>query len=193
MKDPGGVQIQAVVAGTCPIAVAIDQRDIKRQKPQQAIDIEDRFDRIRQISAAGFVQDLAQINQSTPGHLLVFRLDLEPLLIAVQFLTKVSHSAIGIRTPGYFPASSRSAPEVFLDEVFIELLDITENPPTLIVDHDLDKIRLGNGKKILANERIERATHHRRITVAVEQVQCLVSVEPLIGVNEVHGEVKRAF
>jgi hypothetical protein len=46
MKDPGGVQIQAVVAGACPIAIAIDHRNIKRQEPQQAVDIEYRFDLI---------------------------------------------------------------------------------------------------------------------------------------------------
>ncbi len=186
MKKTGGVHIQAVVAGACPIAIAIDRHNIKSQEPQQAVYIEDRFDLVRQVFTAGFVQDLAQVDQGAPGFLLVLRLDLEPLLIAVQFLTKVSQSAIGVRAAGYFPASSRSAPKVFLDEVLVELLDIAENPPALAVDHDLDEIRPGGGKEILRDEGIESAAHHRRITVAVEQVQRLVAVEPLPTVNKIH-------
>ena len=60
---------------------------------------------------------------------------------------------------------------MFLDEVLVELLDVTENPPAFAIDHDLDEIRPGGWKEILRDEGIERAAHHRRIAVAVEQVQ----------------------
>jgi len=186
MKNPGGLHIQAVVACACPIAIAIDRHNIKSQEPQQTVDIEDRFDLAREIFTAGFVQSLAQVDEGAPGFLLVLRLDLESLLIAVQLLAKVSQSAIGVRAAGYFPASSCSSPKVFLDEVLVELLDVTENPPTLAVDHDLDEICLGGGKEILRDEGIERTAHHRGIAVAVEQVQRLVAVESLPAFNKIH-------
>ena len=75
---------------------------------------------------------------------------------------------------------------MFLDEVLVELLNITENPPAFAIDHDLDEIRPGGWKEILRDEGIEGAAHHRRIAVAVEQVQCLVAVESLPAVNKIH-------
>ena len=83
VENPGGIHIQAVVACTSPIAIAIDRYNIKSEESQQAVHIKDQLDLGRQIFTAGFVQDLAQVYEGLPGLLIVLRLDLEPLLIAV--------------------------------------------------------------------------------------------------------------
>ena len=65
------IEGNAVVTGADPIAIAIDETNIKCQEPEQAIDIEDFFKFGFQVFRWSLVQHPAQVDKSLPAFFFV--------------------------------------------------------------------------------------------------------------------------
>ena len=72
VKQPGWILINIVVAGSGPVAVTVHQGHINREKPQGTINVQDWTQSFLQILNGRFVQDFAQVNQISPGFVIVF-------------------------------------------------------------------------------------------------------------------------
>ena len=66
VKLPVLVPVDAVVAGPRPVAVAVDERDVEREEPQRAVDVEDRLERRLELRRRRLVQHLAQLDERRP-------------------------------------------------------------------------------------------------------------------------------
>ena len=82
---------------------------------------------------------------------------------------------------------------MFFQKCFVELLSVRVNPPRAVVDHDFDKVDLGNGNVLTDEMRVQCRTHHRSIAIAVEQVERAIAVKILLVVLIVHRDIERAF
>ena len=114
--------IDAVIAGSRPVAVTIGQGDVDCQKPKRALDVEDWFQFLFQLVVRGLVQDFAQLNQSVPRFLLILRFDLKSLSIRLDLITQVPQAPVPLWAATHFPPGALGGVEVFFDENFVELL-----------------------------------------------------------------------
>src|SRR5262245_52694034 len=62
----GDVAVQAVVARTRPVAVAVDERDFHRQESEGTVDVEERGERRLQLVHGCLIQHLAQLRERLP-------------------------------------------------------------------------------------------------------------------------------
>ncbi len=70
-----GIQVDAIVAGSHPVSIAIDQGAVQGQEPERAVDIEHRFQGSFEFIDWRFVERLAELDQVLPGLFVVIGLD----------------------------------------------------------------------------------------------------------------------
>ncbi len=132
---PLRIAIQAVIAGPGPVAVAVDQDVIKRQEPEDTVDVEDRLEGFLELSRRCLVENPAQGNEGLPVRLVVGRRDLEPFLVLLNLLPQVSEAAVGARVPRNLPAGPLAGPILPRQESFASLAHTKPDAPARALRH----------------------------------------------------------
>ena len=96
------IQINAVVTGPSPVAIAIDKRNIVGQKPERGIDVQQRFKLTDQLVLRSFVEHLAEINQALPSLWFILRFDFKTTFVFFNVFAQVSQPTIARGFPFTF-------------------------------------------------------------------------------------------
>ena len=146
VKLPLGIQVDAVITGTGPVPIAVDQGHVKGQEPEQAVHVEDGFQGCLEFLRRCLVERAAQRDQGLPGFGAILRLDLESFTISCNVFTQVPESAVGLWVSTDLPAGTLGGPIVLGNELLVELFDVGVETPTTPLDHNLDEVGLGDGQ-----------------------------------------------
>ena len=192
MEFPGRVSVQAVVAGTRPIAVIIHERVIEGEKPQRAVNVQNRRQRCRDAIGGGLAEKFAELDQGGPLRRVVLALDFVDLLIVRGSVAEIRKTGLRVR-PGRLPTRTVGALEVFFQKLLIELLHVLIDAPVFPVDDHTNKVRLGRRNILPRDVKEEDRAHHRRIFVRVQEVQRPVAAHRLVFVSHIEREVQRVF
>jgi hypothetical protein len=176
---------QVVVTCPRPVAVAVCQDNIQRQELQGGIDIQDRIERCFQLIARCFVQCLAKLDKCGPCLRAVVRFHFETRFVFFKIITKITEPTITVGATTDLPASSLGTIEILSDKFFVELLHAIENTPTFSVNDNLHKIGFGRRNILASDMRVDNGTHHGRVAVTVQEIQCLVTINALVFIDHV--------
>ena len=184
------IAIDRVVAGTNPVAVAVDERVVECQEPECLVDVEHRRESRFELSERCLVERLAELDQRLPVLGVVIRLQAEGSFVIVDVVTDVLQPTASHRTAVDLPPRPLRTRIVLSQKILVELLGTRIDAPALAVDRQLDEVRFRRGNVFPRNVRVQNRVQERRVFVRVEQVQCLVTIEPLLRVHEVKRQVQ---
>src|SRR6185437_2245777 len=136
------------------------------------------------------VQHLAQVDQGFPRLVVVLALDLEDAFVAGAVVAPVFEPAAAAGAAAHLPARAAGRLEVLFQEHLVELLDVGVEAPAFAVDDHFHHVGLGGGHVLAGDVRIEHGAQLRAVLVAVEQVERLVGLEPLLGVGHIERDVQ---
>ena len=102
------------------------------------------------------------------------------------------------------PPSALGLPETFqrvplccskfsFRKVLLNCCELTYSPQLSPIDDNFDEVGLGGRDAFPSDRRINHRTHHRSVAVAVQEIQRLVTVQPLVFIDVVHRDVQRTF
>ena len=191
VESPILIEEQAVIAGPHPVAIPVDQRCIECQKPQGAIDIQNRIQCRLQLVQRCLSQHLGQLDEGFPVFCLVFGLDREDLLVTRDVVAHVLETAPAPGAPRNFPASPFGVTEMPRQKILVELLDIHIQAPAFAVDHHPHVVRPRGGNVLPGDVRIERGVEECRILMRIQQIQRLRSQPILLLVDQIEGDIQR--
>jgi len=100
-------------------------------------------------------------------------------------------TAVALEIGGHPPARAGAGAVRLLQVVLVHLLHVGEHAPALAVDHDVHESCLRHPCVPTAEVGVQDLAQQRRVGVAVEQVERLVALQPLIAVEEVGRDVER--
>ena len=187
-----GIQIDTVIARANPIAIGVHQTNVESKKPKQLIDVANRLQLCRQFIHRSLINHAAEFDQLRQC-LLPARFLFIGIPIVCGILTPIVQSTATPGRPGHFPTGALGGVVVLLNKLLVVLLNVREDTSVFAVDHDSNKIGFGRRHVLPSNLRIQDRTHQRSVTICVQQIECLVSKNPLLIVNHVHRHIERPF
>ena len=185
MEDSLPIEEDRIVTGANPIAVAVDQRIVERQKPEHLVDIEHWRESLLKLIEWRFIERFAQLDQRLPILVAVVGLQAEGLFVVVDVVADVLQPAASHRAATDLPTRSLCAGIILGEEVLVELLDTRVDAPTLTVDRHLDEVGLRCWDVLPGDVRVQDRVQKRRVFVRVQQVEGLVTVEPLLRIRKI--------
>ena len=186
------VQIDAVVAGSNPIAIAVDERVVEREEPQQSVDVEHRLKCGFQFFRRRFVERLAELDERLPGFVAVV-FDLVTAFVIFGVVTDVFQATTATRRAADLPARSLRRRIILSEELLVELLHVGVHAPAFTVDDHFHEVRFRCRDVLPSNVRIQNAAQERIVFVGVQQVQRFVAVQPLFRIDGIERHVQRSL
>ena len=188
-----GVLVHDEITSTAEVAVAIHEQVVDGDEPEGAVDVEHLSDDFFDLVGGSFIKESAELDDVIPGgfrSLGCFQMNVG--LVVVEVLAEIAQPRCALGIGGNLPADAFLGVIPVSQEVLVVLLDVEVDPPAGPVDDQLDVIRL-RGRQVLAGDVVvENMAQERRVGVAVQEVEGLVAVEPLV-VAVFHSNVEGAL
>jgi hypothetical protein len=170
------ILVDVVVASAAVVAVLIHEDVVECEKPNRFLDVDVLGKDLFKACFRSPLENPAERDQFLPV-LLLGRARLQLILLLVDRTAGplIGEGATATEVRGDFPTNAFSGVVVLLDEVLVQLLDVGVDPEIDAVRDDLHEVGPGSGHVLRSDVREEDFSHHRRITIGIQQIQGVVA------------------
>jgi hypothetical protein len=172
------ILVDVVVAATAVVAVLIHEDVVECEETNRLFDVDVLGKDLFKSCVRCPFEHSAERDQFLPV-LLLGRARLQFVLFLVDRTAGplVGQGATATEVRGHFPTHAFAGVVVLLDEVLVQLLDVGVDAEIHAVDDDLHEVGPRCGHVFRRDVREENLSHHRRITIGIQQIQGVVPAQ----------------
>ena len=149
------IEIDRIITGSNPIAIAVNQSIIQCQEPESLVDIQHRGECLFQLINWRFVKRLTKLDQGAPGFIVFICFECITRFVALDIVAEIFQTTSSHWTSWNFPSRTFCTGIILGQEFFVVLLSIDVHAPAFAVHCHFDKVGLRRGDVFSSDVRIK--------------------------------------